>query len=195
MDKASGISGGRTSAVSRDDIRSRGLLTGHPATAVRRTTSARRAGRPASPILQQGRGWASGNAALGLCRRFRDRDGLRTRSSTLTHARALASSRFSRGPVPHSRNTATDDCPVWGVGASRIHSGDRPVLKPVGSTAASQAGRGGGGGPQAGSTYRRVVSPAAMADRTARLPKISSPPRITRKRTCCASRALAFDMM
>ena len=177
MDKASGISGGRTNAVSRDDIRSRGLLTGHPATAVRRTTPARRAGRPASPILQQGRGWASGNAALGLCRRFRDRDGLRTRSSALTHARALASSRFSRGPVPHSRNTATDDCPVWGVGASRIHSGDRPVLKPVDSTAASQAGRGGGGGdpklgqPTGGSFRPRRWRTALRGCRRSRRPR------------------------
>lgn len=174
MDKASGISGGRTSAVSRDDIRSRGLLTGHPATAVRRTTPARRAGRPASPILQQGRGWASGNAALGLCRRFRDRDGLRTRSSALTHARALASSRFSRGPVPHSRNTATDDCPVWGVGASRIQSGDRPVLKPVGSTAASQAGRGGDpklGQPTGGSFRPRRWRTALRGCRRSRRPR------------------------
>lgn len=175
MDKASGISGGRTNAVSRDDIRSRGLLTGHPATAVRRTTPARRAGRPASPILQQGRGWASGNAALGLCRRFRDRDGLRTRSSALTHAPALASSRFSRGPVPHSRNTATDDCPVWGVGASRIQSGDRPVLKPVGSTAASQAGRGGGdpklGQPTGGSFRPRRWRTALRGCRRSRRPR------------------------
>lgn len=174
MDKASGISGGRTNAVSRDDIRSRGLLTGHPATAVRRTTPARRAGRPASPILQQGRGWASGNAALGLCRRFRDRDGLRTRSSALTHARALASSRFSRGPVPHSRNTATDDCPVWGVGASRIHSGDRPVLKPVDSTAASQAGRGGNpklGQPTGGSFRPRRWRTALRGCRRSRRPR------------------------